>query len=50
MTGGIITIAEGIDIPYYALKRLVNHRMSGDVTAGYIVSDVVRHVASACLL
>jgi len=37
-----ITIAEGIDIPYYALKRLVNHSMSGDVTAGYIVPDVER--------
>lgn len=37
-----ITVAEGIDIPYYALKRLVNHSMSGDVTAGYIVRDVER--------
>ncbi len=37
-----LTIAEGIDIPYYALKRLVNHSTSGDVTAGYIVSDVER--------
>ncbi len=32
----------GIDIPYYALKRLVNHSMSGDVTAGYIVRNVER--------
>ena len=37
-----ITIAEGLDIPLYAIKRLVNHKMSGDVTAGYIVSDVER--------
>lgn len=35
-----ITIAESIDISAYALKRLVNHKMSNDVTAGYIVSDV----------
>lgn len=37
-----ITIAEGLDIPHYALKRLVNHKMTGDVTAGYIVADVER--------
>lgn len=37
-----ITIAESIDISAYALKRLVNHKMSNDVTAGYIVSDVER--------
>ncbi len=37
-----ITIAEGLDIPAYALKRLLNHKMNSDVTAGYIVSDVER--------
>ncbi len=37
-----ITIAESLDIPMYAIKRLVNHKMSGDVTAGYIVTDVER--------
>lgn len=37
-----ITCAESIDLPYYAIKRLVNHKMSGDVTAGYIVADVER--------
>ncbi len=37
-----VTIAEGLDIPHYALKRLLNHRLSGDVTAGYIVSDLER--------
>lgn len=37
-----ITIAESIDISAYALKRLVNHKMTNDVTAGYIVSDVER--------
>ena len=37
-----ITIAESLDIPAYALKRLMNHKMSSDVTAGYIVTDVER--------
>jgi integrase len=37
-----ITVAESLDIPPYAIKRLVNHKMRGDVTAGYIVSDVER--------
>jgi integrase len=37
-----LTIAEGLDIPAYALKRLVNHKMSNDVTAGYIMLDVER--------
>jgi integrase len=32
-----ISIAESLDIPYYALKRLLNHRTNGDVTQGYIV-------------
>jgi len=37
-----ITIAEGLDIPAYALKRLLNHKMHNDVTAGYIMTDVER--------
>ena len=37
-----ITAAESIDISAYALKRLMNHNMSGDVTAGYIMTDVER--------
>ena len=37
-----ITIAESLDIPHYALKRLLNHRTGGDVTDGYIVIDVER--------
>jgi integrase len=37
-----ITIAESLDIPAYALKRLLNHKMNGDVTAGYIILDVER--------
>lgn len=37
-----ITVAESIDIQPYAIKRMVNHKMRGDVTAGYIVADVER--------
>lgn len=37
-----ITIAESLDIPAYALKRLLNHKTTSDVTAGYIVMDVER--------
>lgn len=35
-------MAESLDIPMYAIKRLVNHKMSNDVTAGYIINDVER--------
>jgi len=31
------TLAESIDIPAYALKRLLNHADGADVTAGYLV-------------
>lgn len=31
-----ITIAEGLDIPHYSLKALLNHSMGNDVTGGYI--------------
>jgi integrase len=37
-----ITIAESLDISFYAIKRLVNHKMKDDVTAGYIISDIGR--------
>jgi integrase len=37
-----ITIAESLDIPAYALKRLLNHKQANDVTAGYIVPTVDR--------
>ena len=37
-----ITVAESLDIPAYALKRLLNHKMNNDVTAGYIITDVER--------
>lgn len=37
-----ITVAESLDVSAYAVKRLVNHKISNDVTAGYIVTDVER--------
>ena len=37
-----ITAAESLDIAPYSLKRLINHKMSGDITASYIISDVER--------
>src|SRR5262245_8516937 len=37
-----ISIAESLDIPAYALKRLLNHRAAGDVTEGYIVISTER--------
>ncbi|MGE0266569.1 MAG: tyrosine-type recombinase/integrase [Candidatus Obscuribacterales bacterium] len=36
------TCAERLDISYYALKKLLNHSTSGDVTSGYIVIGVER--------
>lgn len=36
------TIAESLDIPAYALKRLLNHANGADVTAGYIVTSTER--------
>jgi len=37
-----IIIPESLDVPYYALKRLLNHRINGDVTGGYIVVNAER--------
>ncbi|MBM70849.1 MAG: integrase [Haliea sp.] len=36
------TIAERLDIPHYALKRLINHAQVDDVTAGYVMGDIER--------
>ena len=36
-----ITVAESLDISAYALKRLINHRVT-DVTGGYIIMDAER--------
>jgi integrase len=37
-----ITVAESLDISAYSLKRLLNHKMTNDVTAGYIIKDAER--------
>ena len=37
-----ITVAESLDIAAYALKRLLNHKMNNDITAGYIMNDIER--------
>lgn len=37
-----ITVAESLDISPYTIKRLVNHKLPNDVTAGYIISDIER--------
>lgn len=37
-----VTIAESLDIPAYALKRLVNHKINHDVTGGYVIADAER--------
>ncbi len=37
-----ITIADSLDISLYTIKRLANHKLTGDVTAGYIILNVER--------
>lgn len=37
-----ITVAESLEISAYALKSLLNHKMSNDVTAGYIIFNPER--------
>jgi integrase len=37
-----ITIAESCDIPYYALKAMLNHSLGNDVTGGYVCMSVDR--------
>jgi integrase len=36
------TLVERLDVPAYAIKRLLNHKINGDITAGYIIMDVER--------
>jgi integrase len=36
------TVADSLDLSAYAIKRLINHKMRGDVTAGYVIADVER--------
>ncbi|MDG4561172.1 MAG: tyrosine-type recombinase/integrase, partial [Candidatus Competibacter sp.] len=37
-----ITLAEGLDVPTYALKALLNHHAKGDVTQGYLQIGIER--------
>lgn len=37
-----LNLAERLDVSHYALKKLVNHKTSGDVTAGYLNARVER--------
>ena len=37
-----LTMAERLDTPHYALKKLAGHSMREDITAGYLVIDVER--------
>lgn len=37
-----ITCAEGLDISPYTLKKLLNHKATGDVTSGYLVITAER--------
>lgn len=37
-----LTIAERLDTPHYALKKLAGHSMREDITAAYLVIDVER--------
>lgn len=37
-----LTVAESLDISGHTLKKLANHSTRGDVTSGYIVSDMER--------
>jgi integrase len=37
-----LTTAEMLEVPHYALKKLVNHVSTRDVTSGYIVVNVAR--------
>jgi integrase len=36
------SIAEGLDLSHFALKRLLNHRIDADITGGYVVHSVER--------
>jgi integrase len=36
------SIAEGLDLSHFALKRLLNHRTDTDITGGYVVHSVER--------
>lgn len=37
-----LTMGEKLDVPPYALKRLVNHSLSNDMTGRYLILDIER--------
>jgi len=37
-----LTMGEKLDVPPYALKRLVNHSVSNDMTGRYLILDIER--------
>jgi len=37
-----LTVADTLELSPYTIKRLANHSTRGDVTAGYIISDIER--------
>ncbi len=43
-----LTTAESLAVPPYALKRLVNHSISSDMTGQYLVFDIERLRAHMC--
>lgn len=36
------TVADSLDLPAYALNRLLNHKINNNVTTGYIMKDIER--------
>ena len=41
-------MGEKLDVPPYALKRLVNHSVSNDMTGRYLVLDIERLRSHMC--
>ncbi len=46
--GTFLTTAERVAVPTYALKRLVNHSISSDMTGQYLVFDIERLRSHMC--
>lgn len=42
LRGTFLTMGEKLEVPVYALKRLVNHSVSNDMTGRYLVLDIDR--------
>jgi integrase len=43
-----LTMGEKLNVPHYALKRLVNHSVSNDITGQYLVLDIERLRTHMC--